>query len=437
VASEAMFALGVSTTRALSLILSEGETTRRPWYSGRNDADNIDENDPRLAQFPPEQRRMLIAQLKSMGGKDPDIMIEEKCAITTRVSPSFLRIGHVDLFARRASGLGADSSADATLRRQELEKIVEHALFREYPDVLPGAPLPERTRGMLSAFGQRLAALVAGWLRVGFCQGNFNADNCLVGGRTMDYGPFGFMDQYDPLFAKWTGSGEHFAFINQPNAALANFQTLAISCAPLLAKGDAEVRDAVLEAKDAILDAVQETWRRKMGFQYPASAGRADKLWKEMEPLMRQSQADWITFWRQLAHVAALPEGASEEELLAPLDAWSDNAGAHSAWYSPLAPAMREEWVKWIRGWRAALEAEGDRAGASARMLKENPKFVPREWMLVEAYDAANKGDFAPVKLLHELLLDPYAESTPELSAKYYRTAPKAALSKGGTAFMS
>lgn len=253
----------------------------------------------------------------------------------------------------------------------------------------------------------------------------------------MDYGPFGFMDQYDPLFAKWTGSGEHFAFINQPNAALANFQTLAISCAPLLAKGDAEVRDAVLEAKDAILDAVQETWRRKMGFQYPASAGRADKLWKEMEPLMRQSQADWITFWRQLAHVAVLPEGASEEELLAPLDAWSDNAGAHSAWYSPLAPAMREEWVKWIRGWRAALEAEGDRAGAEARMLKENPKFVPREWMLVEAYDAANKGDFAPVKLLHELLLDPYAESTPELSAKYYCTAPKAALSKGGTAFMS
>ena len=55
----------------------------------------------------------------------------------------------------------------------------------------------------------------AGWLRVGFCQGNFNADNCLVGGRTMDYGPFGWLERYDPMFAKWTGSGEHFAFINQ------------------------------------------------------------------------------------------------------------------------------------------------------------------------------------------------------------------------------
>ena len=78
--------------------------------------------------------------------------------------------------------------------------------------------------------------------------------------------------------------------MNQPNAALANFQTLAVSCAPLLARGDAEVREAVLEAKDLIVAAVEETWRRKMGFQYPASAERADKLWKEVEPLMRQSQ---------------------------------------------------------------------------------------------------------------------------------------------------
>jgi uncharacterized protein YdiU (UPF0061 family) len=80
---------------------------------------------------------------------------------------------------------------------------------------------------------------------------------------------------------------------------------------------------------------------------------------------------------------------------------------------------MRQEWVKWIRRWRAALEEEGDRAGAQARMLKENPKFVPREWMLVEAYDAANKGDFAVVKQLHDLLQDPYGEGTPELSVHY------------------
>ena len=66
-------------------------------------------------------------------------------------------------------------------------------------------------------------------LRVGFCQGNFNSDNCLVGGRTMDYGPFGWIDRYNPLFAKWTGSGEHYGFLNQPQAAIANFHTLLTS----------------------------------------------------------------------------------------------------------------------------------------------------------------------------------------------------------------
>mmetsp|Transcript_32987 Transcript_32987/g.53107 ORF Transcript_32987/g.53107 Transcript_32987/m.53107 type:complete len:701 (-) Transcript_32987:985-3087(-) len=437
IASEAMFALGVSTTRALSLVLSEGETTRRPWYSGRNDAENIDENDPRLAKFPPEQRRQLVEQLKAMGGKDPDVMIEEKCAITTRVSPSFLRIGHVDLFARRVSGTGKE---DAALRRQELEKIVEHALFREYPEVQQqheGESLSIRTKAMLVAAGEKLGALAAGWLRIGFCQGNFNADNCLVGGRTMDYGPFGWMDQYDPLFAKWTGSGEHFAFINQPNAALANFQTFAVACGPLLEKGDADVREVVIQAKDAILEAVRDTWRRKLGFAFPASADRADLLWKEMEPLMQAGQADWITLWRQMAYVAALPEGTDDVALLAPLDAWGDNAGAHSAWYAPLKAPQRADWIKFLRKWRAALEEEGERAGAKTRMLKENPKFVPREWMLVEAYETANKGDFALVHQLHELLLDPYGEGTPALADKYYRTAPKVALSKGGTAFMS
>jgi len=95
-------------------------------------------------------------------------------------------------------------------------------LFREFPDLLPDAPLADRAMAMVPATAGRLASLSAEWLRVGFCQGNFNADNCLVGGRTMDYGPFGFMDKYDPAFAKWTGSGNHFAFMNQP-AAYGNF----------------------------------------------------------------------------------------------------------------------------------------------------------------------------------------------------------------------
>jgi hypothetical protein len=154
-----------------------------------------DVDDPRLAQFPMHMRQMLIAQLSAQV-REPDVMVTEPCAISTRVAPSFLRVGHVDLFSRRA----AEPSASELAKRQHVA-MVEHMLFREYPDVLPGAPLQERALAAIDAAADRIAAMVAGWIRIGFCQGNFNADNCLAGGRTMDYGPFGWMDKcvYLPL----------------------------------------------------------------------------------------------------------------------------------------------------------------------------------------------------------------------------------------------
>ena len=72
-------------------------------------------------------------------------------------------------------------------------------------------------------FRGRLTALVAHWLRVGYCQGNFNSDNCAAAGFTLDYGPFGFCERFDPRFQPWTGGGEHFCFFNQPAAAEANY----------------------------------------------------------------------------------------------------------------------------------------------------------------------------------------------------------------------
>lgn len=169
----------------------------------------ITEDDPRLAGVPMERRRAMLRQKR-----DPDVMVEERCAITTRVAPSFLRVGHIDLFSRRAEKEGASE-----LQKEELEKIVEHALFREYPDAVKVSPPPspafpplpavlrvflaptrspalpppcaiwlspliraltgrlqegssinEKALALLDSFGDRLAAMVAGWLRVGFCQ---------------------------------------------------------------------------------------------------------------------------------------------------------------------------------------------------------------------------------------------------------------------------
>jgi len=413
-ASEAMHHLGVDTTRALSLVVSAKETSQRPWYQ------EMKLDDARFSALGPEEKKQVMTMLAQP--RNPDMMITEPCAITTRVAPSFLRVGHVDLFSRRASKTGATDKS-----KKQLEQMVEHLLFREYPDLVSeDAPIEEKARALLPAVAQRLSTMVAGWLRVGFCQGNFNADNCLVGGRTMDYGPFGWMDKYDPFFAKWVGSGQHFAFMNQPNAALANYQTFAMALLPLMGKdAEEQIDKAVMAAVDTFQEAVLDTWRSKMGLS--SSHAGAEELWEVLEPLLRKSSIDFTLFWRQLAHVARTGASTSDEDILAPLDI---------AFYVPPDDSLRVEWRAWLRRWLAALQTDGDAAEASARMNTVNPKYVAREWMLVEAYDLAGKGDYSMVQELYELFKNPYNEQ-PELESKYYKRAPEAALMRGGTAYMS
>lgn len=310
--------------------------------------------------------------------------------------------------------------------------MVEHALFREYPDVAPGKDLSERALAMLHEAADRFAALIAGWLRVGFCQGNFNADNCLVSGRTMDYGPFGWIDVYDPLFAKWVGSGQHFAFMNQPSAALANYATLVSALMPVL--GDdatSHAQSAVQRARDKITSAAEDVFRIKMGFSAKGSPA-AGELWQDWEPLLRRSEFDYTIFWRQLATVAELSDSALADDSKV-------IAAVKPAAYGDLRPGLMEEWVKQLLKWRDAVSSEQDGGGlteVASRLRAANPKYIPREWMLVEAYDQAAAGKYDLVHELYKLFTKPYDEQ-PEFEARYYRPAPAQALRKGGVARMT
>eukprot|EP00928_Gymnodinium_smaydae_P032026 TRINITY_DN23314_c0_g2_i1.p1 TRINITY_DN23314_c0_g2~~TRINITY_DN23314_c0_g2_i1.p1 ORF type:complete len:595 (+),score=56.67 TRINITY_DN23314_c0_g2_i1:100-1884(+) len=387
IASEAMHALGIDTTRALSLVISDSEAVRRQWYAGHREA-----------------------------------VIVEPCAITTRVATSFLRVGHIDLFSRRATGPDATAAS-----REELKQIVEHALFREYPEISAERPLPERIIVMLETFAERVGAMVSGWLRVGFCQGNFNSDNCLVGGRTMDYGPFGWMDRYDPLFAKWIGSGQHYAFLNQPGAAVANFQTLLVSVAPLLEKGaEPRITELFQECANKIANAAMDTFRLKMGFISPGDEA-ANSLWKDLEPLMRESSIDYTMFWRQLAVV--VEESTHESACkVSPI---------RCAFYNEPSEPLVQKWDVWLSRWLSAVCSKGDEPLAIASRLRAvNPKYVPREWMLAEAYREASRGKYAMLHELHAMLSRPYDEQ-PEFEDKYYRRAPVEALEEAGVAYMS
>jgi uncharacterized protein YdiU (UPF0061 family) len=479
-ASEAMHHLGIQTTRALSLIVSEnGNTSQRPWYSDNNNKSIPDINDPRLVQYSMEQRKQLIAQLNAQTRNDPDIMIEEPNAITCRVAPSFVRIGHLDLFARRATMNGAPDKS--TREFKELEDLVWHACFREFPATCyepykESGDVLSASKALLDHSMDGISDMVAGWVKVGFAQGNFNADNCLVAGRTMDYGPFGFMDEYHPLFAKWTGSGEHFGFMNQPQAGFANWAMLVSSVMPIIEAYSGSVEEAkkyqdeVMERGQQMFeDKLMEGLRSKMGFHPKDESG--DDCWVELELLMRENKTDWTVFWRMLMEVVkehpVTPKSTMYGDMFDLLHGNDEVKEGSSPFYQALDDDARNKMIAWIQKWRELLvesykdigpsrilsEDDAEFVEPNERMRLNSPKFVLREWMLVEAYSKASpssirsplfpgsiKSKDADESGIHELLeltKNPYDEGTDEQAEKYYRRAPDAALKAGGTAFMS
>jgi len=469
-ASEAMHHLGISTTRALSLVVSENSpsgsprnTSRRPWYSESNKEQKIPSmNDPRLMLYPKEKRIQIIEAMKTQK-RDPDTMIEEPNAITTRVASSFVRIGHLDLFARRATsflgggGKVLDQYEKGTSSWEELEEMIWHAAYREfrteaYDPYRATNDIASAGRALLTGSLDKLSLMTAQWIRVGFCQGNFNADNCLVAGRTMDYGPFGFMDKYDPLFAKWTGSGEHYGFLNQPMAGLANYKILVESVMPVVTDDVAEWQRYVDAAQTMFRSRVGEALREKMGFELE-DATHSEGLFESLEPLLKlNGGVDWTLFWRQLYRITVkypLPSSSKTEDYESMFQLLSDeetNRDGSSPFYEPLTSDVRQQYIDWITSWRVALikSTTEKQNGAgnvneliTERMRLSNPKYILREWMLVDAYTQAAEGDEAMIHDLLALVEAPYDEGTEEQHHRFYRRAPDEALNAGGTAFMS
>jgi uncharacterized protein YdiU (UPF0061 family) len=381
-AQEFMHALGVPTSRSLTLYMSRAESVRRPWYS------------PNSRSF------------------DPDILVDNPAAITTRVAPSFLRVGQLELFARRVR---RDAHPGAL---NELRLIVAHLIERNYrPEIDPRLDFSEQVVELARVFRDRLTALVAHWLRVGYCQGNFNSDNCAAGGFTLDYGPFGFCELFDPRFQPWTGGGEHFSFFNQPVAAEANYQMFWASVRPLLAENNAALAklDGLREGfADAMRQNIEAMWARKLGLSTPDTA-----LVDDLLPLMVRAKVDYTIFFRRLSdlpeHVSALKESfywSGSEEL---------DAG----------------WDNWLRRWHQRLKADGDPQLLSEAMKRVNPRLTWREWLIAPAYQRAEQGDTRLIQELQEVFRHPYDELSTELAATYDRLKPREFFQAGGVSHYS
>ena len=183
-------------------------------------------------------------------------------------------------------------------------------------------------------------------------QSNFNSDNCLVSGRTFDYGPFGFIERYRPDFGMWVGSGDHFAFMNQPRAAQMNFLTLSESLEPLVdAAGARRLRELRKGFTSDAAARVAAVFAWKLG----CAPANATAIWTGLEKLLRAHPADYTRFFRLLPR--ALGDGFS-----ALAEAFFDASTAEGSTDASAAAA----WDAWLDQWRAAVRETGFPASCTA-----------------------------------------------------------------------
>ncbi len=381
-AQEYMQALEVPTSRSLTLYVSRSEKVRRPWYS---------------------QNSMSI---------DPDILIDNPVAITTRVAPSFLRVGQLELFARRVRSNAHQGALN------ELQLIVKHLIERNYKDVIdPNLDFTDQVVELAHSFRGRLISLVADWMRIGYCQGNFNSDNCAAGGFTLDYGPFGFCELFDPRFQPWTGGGDHFSFFNQPDAAESNYHMFWSSIRPLLSNNKEalkrldQIRYGFAEAMNQKIEAM---WTKKLGL-----IKHDENLVNELQQLMVLSKVDYTIFFRKLSHIP--------DQLTA----------LKESFYLPNSEQVDAQWGNWLQRWRNTLTRDSDLRVTSAKMKHINPKYTWREWLIAPAYEKAEQGDYSLIKELQAVLSNPYEEQSSKIETKYDRLKPKKFFNAGGVSHYS
>ena len=382
-AQEHMYALGVPTSRSLCLITSKTQTVKRAWY--KQDSRSF----------------------------DPDVMVSEPIAISTRVAPSFIRVGQIELFARRARKNEHDKAMD------ELEKIVLHLINREYNDVIDNAlDTYEKVILLAKEFKNRLTSLVVNWIRVGYTQGNFNSDNCAVGGFTLDYGPFGFCELFNPRYQPWTGGGAHFSFFNQLKAAHRNFHSFCMSLQPLLKSNQNyinKLEDINNSFPVLIQEKMQNMWASKLGLD-----SFDEDLVDELMILMIKTSVDYTIFFREISQIP------------------DDIHPLKKSFYKDISQdeTIQNKWGVWLSKWQSLIKNKSHQE-LSKKMKLINPKYILREWHLVAIYKQANNGNYDLLKEVGEIMIAPYDEQSKDIEDKYYTIRPQEFFDIGGISHIS
>ena len=350
--SEAMFHLGVPTTRALSLVLTGHEVVRDILYDGHP--------------------------------------APEPGAVVCRVAPSFTRFGHFEILAARR---------DVDLLRQ----LLDFTIATDFPHLNHADPAT-RYLGWFDEVTTRTADMIVHWMRVGFVHGVMNTDNMSVLGLTIDYGPYGWLEDYD---LNWTpnttdASTRRYRFGQQPAVAQWNLVQLGNALYPLI--GEAEPLNAVLNGfAKRYTEGVRDMTAAKLGLErYMPEYD--DALSDELFALLGAVETDMTLFFRNLAHV---DPGNPDPK---PLD---------EAYYQPaqLDADYRERRRKWLTSYAKRVRLDGGPDDVRIRQMNSvNPRFVLRNYLAQLAIDKAEAGDYSMIGELLTVLRDPYSEQ-PERDA--------------------
>lgn len=373
--SEAMHHLGVPTTRALSLVATGDEVMRDMFYDGN-------------VRFEPG-------------------------AIVCRVAPSFIRFGNFEIFTARGE-------------IDPLVRLADFTITRDFAHLSTIADTAERRERWFAEVCERTARMIVEWMRVGFVHGVMNTDNMSVLGLTIDYGPYGWLDDFDPHWTPNTtdAHGRRYRYVAQPSIAQWNLERFADALRPLF---DSDA--ALSRGLDRYVEEFTTRYAAMLQGKFGFDAWGADEEAQANDGLllMQQASMDYTNTFRALGELGDTLPAADDALLAAFGDVFYDESKRD---------AQREALAAWLRRWHARVSRSGEPAAARrARMHATNPRYVLRNYLAQKAIDRAEAGDAAGVHELLDLVRRPY-DDQPGREA-FAARRPEWARDKAGCSMLS
>jgi len=307
-------------------------------------------------------------------GSDHQVYREqvETGATLVRMAPSHVRFGTFEIFYYRK-------------QYEHLKILADYVIEQHFPHL---APVGDKYARLFDEVVERTAKLIAQWQAVGWAHGVMNSDNMSILGITLDYGPFGFMDDYDPGFiCNHSDHNGRYAFNQQPFIGLWNLSCLAQALLPLVAKE--ELKAALDRYTPIHQDRYLELMRLKLGLEDARSED--ESLVNDLLAFMAQSQADYTNVFRKLGGFCSVPGDLNED-----LRSYFVDRGAFDGWAARYRARLREQAV-----------TDSDRR---ERMNRINPKYVLRNYLAQQAIEKAQQKDFSEIDRLLTLVDYPYSD---------------------------